>query len=319
MCIRDSPWGIAFNPNGFVWVADNGSGRSTLYDGQGTPQSLVVTVPGAGALPGKPTGIVFNGSGDFVVAKGSLQGPARFIFAGEGGTISGWAPNVDLTNAQRVVDGSSLGSIYKGLALAATGTGNFLYATDFHNGRVDVFDHNFQRVNWPGAFVDPALPHGFAPFGIQNVLGALVVTYAKQDAAAEDDVAGPGLGIVDVYDAQGRLLRRLATGRRLNAPWGIALAPADFGRFANALLIGNFGDGRSSAFDPRDGEFLGQLRDATGRRIRIPGLWGLAFGNGIQQQPTGTLFFTAGPNDEADGLYGSIAPGTGGAADDDDD
>jgi uncharacterized protein (TIGR03118 family) len=299
-------WGVAFNPNGFVWVNDNATGKATLYDGQGKPQTLVVTIPGAGAQQGKPTGIVFSSSNDFVVTKNGLSGPSRFIFATENGTIAGWAPNVELNNAQTAVDNSAHGSIYKGLALAATGEGNFLYATDFHNGRIDVFDAAFHPVHWAGAFVDHRVPKGFGPFGIQNIQGALYVTYAKQDEDAEDDVAGPGLGIVDVFDAQGHLLRRIAAGGALNAPWGLALAPADFGRFSNTLLVGNFGDGRISAFDARSGDFLGQLRKANGHRVQIEGLWGLAFGNGIQHQPTSTLFFAAGPNDEVNGVYGRI-------------
>jgi len=303
-------WGVAFNPNGFVWVVDNATGKSTLYDGHGMPQTLIVTIPGAGGQQGKPTGIVFSSSNDFVVTKNGLSGPARFIFATENGTISGWAPNVELTNAQLTVDNSAQHSIYKGLALAATGEGNFLYATDFHNGRIDVFDAAFHPVHWAGAFVDHKVPKGYAPFGIQNLQGDLYVTYAKQDEDAEDDVAGPGFGLVDVFDAQGHLLRRIATGGRLNAPWGLALAPADFGRFSNTLLVGNFGDGRISAYDVRTGDFLGQLRKANGHRVEIEGLWGLAFGNGIQHQPTGTLFFAAGPNDEVNGVYGRIDPVT---------
>jgi uncharacterized protein (TIGR03118 family) len=312
-------WGVAFNPNGFVWVVDNATGKSTLYDGRGMPQTLIVTIPGAGGQQGKPTGIVFSSSNDFVVTKNGLSGPARFIFATENGTIAGWAPNVELNNAQPAVDNSAEHSIYKGLALAATGEGNFLYATDFHNGRIDVFDAAFHRVHWAGAFVDHRVPKGYAPFGIQNLQGDLYVTYAKQDDDAEDDVAGPGFGLVDVFDAQGHLLRRIATGGHLNAPWGLALAPADFGRFSNTLLVGNFGDGRISAFDVRSGDFLGQLRKANGHRVEIEGLWGLAFGNGIQHQPTSTLFFAAGPNDEVNGVYGRIDLAADEAKDKDDD
>ena len=316
-----NPWGIAFNPTGFVWVANNGTATSTLYDGTGKPQSLVVKIPGANGAPGAPTGIVYSGSTGFIVTKNGLSGAGRFIFATEDGTISAWAPNVDLTNAVLAVDNSVSHSVYKGLALAANGQGNFLYAADFHHARIDVFDASFHRVNWAGAFIDPKLPAGYAPFGIQNLQGNLYVTYAKQDATAHDDVAGPGLGLVDVFDANGTLIRRVATGGQLNAPWGLALAPADFGRFSNALLVGNFGDGRISAFDVRNGELLGQLRGSDGRRLAIPGLWGLAFGNGVNQQPTASLFFTAGPNGEANGLYGRIDPvaGAGGRERDDGD
>ena len=316
-----NPWGIAFNPTAFAWVANNHTAKSTLYDGTGLPQALVVSVPGVGGAAGAPTGIVFSGSAGFVVTKNGLSGPGRFIFAGEDGTISAWAPNVDQTNAILAVDNSAGLSAYKGLALAANGQGNFLYAADFHNARVDVFDATFHRVSWAGAFVDPTLPAGYAPFNIQNLQGNLYVSYAKQDADAQDEVAGKGLGLVNVFDANGKLIRRVATGGRLNAPWGLAMAPADFGRFSNALLVGNFGDGRISAFDARTGEFLGQLRGPDGRRLAISGLWAIAFGNGFVGQPTGTLFFTAGPNDEANGLYGRIDPaaGAGGNERDDDD
>jgi uncharacterized protein (TIGR03118 family) len=303
-----NPWGVAFNPAGFVWVADNATGVSTLYDGSGTAQSLVVRIPGAGGAQGRPTGIVFSGSGDFVVSQNGLSGPARFVFAGEDGTVSGWAPNVNATHAVMVVDNSGRGAVYKGLALAANGSGNFLYATDFRNGRIDVFDAQFHAVSWAGAFADPSLPSDFAPFGIQNVLGDLVVTYAKRDRGGLDDVPGRGLGVVNVFDAGGRFLRRLTTGGKLNAPWGVTFSPAGFGRFAGALLVGNFGDGRISAFDLRTGTFLGQLRDADGRRLTLPGLWGMAFGNGQRGQPADALFFAAGVNDEADGLYGRIDP-----------
>jgi uncharacterized protein (TIGR03118 family) len=305
-----NPWGIAFNPNGFVWVADNGTGVSTLYDGDGILQSPIVAipVPPGGSGPGNPTGIVFNGSGDFVVSQGDLSGPSRFIFASENGTIAAWVPNVDFTNALLVVDRSAAGAIYKGLALAATGTGNFLYATDFHNSRIDVFDKAFQPATLAGSFQDPDLPDGFGPFGIRNINGDLYVTYAKQDEDKEDDVQGKGLGVVDVFDANGQLIRRFATGGRLNAPWGLALAPADFGKFSNRLLIGNFGDGAINAYDLATGQFRGVLRNTDGQKLTNEGLWGISFGNGLFNQPTSVLFFAAGPGDEAHGLYGRIEP-----------
>ncbi len=310
-------WGVAFNPNGFVWVANNGSGTATLYDGNGLPNSLVVAIPAAGGVsgPGAPTGIVFSSSNDFVVTKGTLSGPSRFIFATEDGTISGWAPNVDFTHAIVAVDSSSSNAVFKGLALAANGNGNFLYAADFHNGKVAVFDSAFHPATLPGNFRDPHLPAGFAPFGIQNLNGNLYVTYAKQNAERHDDVAGPGLGFVNVFNANGQLLRRIASRGPLNAPWGLAFAPADFGIFSNALLVGNFGDGRISAFELPAGDFLGQLRLADGKPIVIDGLWGIAFGNGIKNQPTNVLFFAAGPNGEKDGLYGRIEPSNNGLFD----
>jgi uncharacterized protein (TIGR03118 family) len=302
-------WGLAFNPNGFAWVAANGTGKATLYDGQGNPQSLVVTIPSAagGAVPGNPTGIVFNGTGQFAVQLlGGAAASSAFIFASEDGTISAWAPSVSPTNAILTANNSASGAIYKGLALAANGEGNFLYATDFHNAKIDVFDMNFQQVTLSGSFQDPGIPEGFAPFGIQNLNGNLYVTYAQQDEDAEDDVKGPGLGFVNVFDANGHLIRRVASQGALNAPWGLAIAPADFGQFSNRLLVGNFGDGLINSYDEATGQFLGELHDSSGNPISIDGLWGLAFGNGIQGQPTNVLFFTAGPNDEESGLYGRI-------------
>jgi uncharacterized protein (TIGR03118 family) len=296
-------WGVAFNPFGFAWVASNGKGVSVLYDGDGNANPLVVTIPG-----GAPTGIVFNGSNDFVVTKNGVSGPARFIFATEAGIIAAWAPNVDPNNAITVVDNSASGAIYKGIALGADGNRFLIYATDFHNGKIDVFDKTFSPVTVPGGFVD-SIPSKFGPFGIQNIGGSIYVTYARQDADREDDVPGRGEGIVDVFTASGTLVRRIAKGGPLNAPWGLALAPADFGGFANMLLIGNFGDGLINVFDFSRNRFVGQLSTADGQPIVIPGLWGLAFGNGLLNQPTSTLFFAAGPDDESHGLYGRIDPG----------
>jgi uncharacterized protein (TIGR03118 family) len=300
-------WGIAFNPNALVWVANAGTRTSTLYDGAGKPATLVVKIP-----DGNPTGIVFNGSGDFVTG----GNPSRFIFATESGTLAAWAPSPSLppTTTAVTVRDNSTGAIYKGLALAANGAGHFLYATDFHNNKIDVFDKGFTPVTLSGSFADPTLPPGFAPFGIQNLNGDLYVTYARQDADREDDVAGPGRGFVNVFDADGHLIRRIASRGRLNAPWGLALAPASFGKFGNHLLVGNFGDGKINAYDVATGspfKFRGQLQQANNRPIQIDGLWGLSFGNGILSQPTNALFFTAGPGDpvtgpETHGLYGRI-------------
>ncbi len=293
-------WGIAFNPTAYVWVANAGTATSTLYDGNGVPQSLVV------ATPSSPTGIVYNGSAGFVVSAAGLSGASPFIFATEEGLLAGWSPTVNLNATVIAHDGSATGTVYKGLALAAQGGANFLYATDFHNGKVDVFDANFTQVAAAGGFVDPALPAGYAPFGIQAIGGRLYVTFAQQDAAAHDEIDGAGLGIVDVFDSAGTLVKRLATAGALNAPWGLALAPAGFGPFSGALLVGNFGDGKINAFNPDTGAMLGTLSTAGGTPIVVDGLWGIAFGNGINAQPATTLFYAAGPAGESHGAYGRI-------------
>jgi uncharacterized protein (TIGR03118 family) len=306
-------WGLVASATSPWWVANNGTGTSTLYNGNtGAKVSLTVSVPGA------PTGIVFNGGPGFVVSDGSgHSGPARFLFASEDGTISGWNPAVPppptSTHAFVVVDNSTSGAIYKGLAIASSTTGDLLYATNFHAGTVDVFDSAFHLV-MPGAFADPDLPEGYAPFGIRNLNGIIYVTYALQDANKEDDVPGEGHGFVNAFDTAGTLLRRVASRGQLNSPWGLALAPPDFGKFSDHLLVGNFGNGRIHAFDPARftgrGEFQarGPLHSAAGRPIEIDGLWALAFGNGAAAGPQTTLFFTAGPFDEHHGLFGSLVP-----------
>jgi uncharacterized protein (TIGR03118 family) len=292
-------WGLASLPESPWWVADNGTDVSTLYRADGTQPPLVVSVPNA------PTGAVSNDSPHFVVG----SGPALFLFATEEGKILGW--NMALgTTAQVAVDRSGEDAVFKGLAIASTGAGDFLYATDFHNGRVDVFDGSFGQVQTPGAFVDPRIPASFAPFGIQNVGGKIFVTYAKQDADREDDVAGQGLGFVDEFDTSGALIGRVASRGQLNSPWGLAMAPADFGRFSRDLLVGNFGDGQITAFERQpNGKFerRGQLRTGNGSVLKIDGLWAVQFGKGTTNNgPTDTLFFTAGPDDESHGLFGTI-------------
>jgi uncharacterized protein (TIGR03118 family) len=305
-------WGLAFNPFGVAWVADNGTGFATLYDGNGRPQSLVVTIPGKGKETGNPTGTVFYGGPAFLVSKGSASGPARFLFVNEDGGISGWSPMADLTHAVKVIDNSFNQAVYKGVALSGNGRGTLLYATDFHNGRVNVYDSNFRPVSLPDRpFFDHNLPSGFAPFGIQAINGDLYVSYAKQDADRHDDVHGRGLGYINVFDPDGHLLRRLVSNGALNAPWGMTLAPASFGKFSNRLLVGNFGDGTINAYDLASGAWVGRLKGPDRRPVQIPGLWGIAFGNGLSNQPIDTLFFTAGPGDEKHGLYGrlDVAPG----------
>jgi uncharacterized protein (TIGR03118 family) len=299
-------WGVAFNPKGFVWVADNATSVATLYDGNGVPQSLVVTIPPGTSGSANPTGIVFNGTTDFSVTQGVKTGVAAFIFAGEGGTISAWAPAVAPTLAITTYDDGTGGAVYKGLALANNGSANFLYAADFHNNKIDIFDKTFTKVSTTGKFQDPSLPAGFAPFGIQAIGSKLFVTYAKQDSAAHDNEDGIGLGVVDVFDTSGNLLQHFASGPPLNAPWGVAQAPSGFGPFSGDVLIGNFGDGTINAFDPASGRSLGTVRMPDGSTFVQKGLWGIAFGNGLNNQPVSTLFFAAGPNDEADGVYGRL-------------
>lgn len=302
-------WGIAFDADGFACVADNHTGVATFYDGNGVVQATVITIPPPGGVMGTsaPTGVVFNPTPGFVVSNDGTSGPAKFIFATEDGTISGWNSTVNATNAILKVDNSQ-SAIYKGLAIDSNGTGYFIYAADFHGAKIDVFDSSFAPVTLAGSFVDPKIPAGYAPFGIQNINGDIYVTYAKQGVGKVDDVPGKGHGFVSVFDANGNFIRRVATRGQLNSPWGVAVAPASFGRFADHLLIGNFGDGVINAFDLASGNFQGHLRESNGKGLVIDGLWGIHFGNGVHNQPRNTLFFASGPADEAHGLYGKITP-----------
>uniref|UniRef100_Q020P2 Ice-binding protein C-terminal domain-containing protein n=1 Tax=Solibacter usitatus (strain Ellin6076) TaxID=234267 RepID=Q020P2_SOLUE len=302
-----NPWGLTFSAASPIWVSDNGSGLSTLYTGAGIAQALVVTIPGTGGEPGAPTGVVFNGGADF---KGD-----RFIFATEGGTIAGWQSGTTAAIEATTVDG-----VYKGLALGTVGGALELFAANFAAGTVDVFNNAYAPLTVSGGFLDPNLPAGYAPFNIVNFGNLLYVTYAQQDAGKHDDVAGAGHGFVDVYTTGGALVGRLISRGALDSPWGMALAPANFGPLGGDLLIGNFGDGTINAFNPTSGAFLGTLSDTNGNPIVNQGLWGLAFGNGSQGTSTGTLYFTAGipgPDDIEDhGLFGSLtnAPEPGSAA-----
>jgi uncharacterized protein (TIGR03118 family) len=311
-----NPWGLAFSSTSPAWVADNGTGVSTLYAGATDPLAAVTKAPLTVSIPGgAPTGAVFNDTGGgFVVTAGASSGSSAFLFASESGIISGWSPAVPPpapSTLAQVGYTSAAGAIFKGLAIANPGTGPLLYATDFHNGRVVVLDASFQQITLPGGFSDPAIPTGYAPFGIEIIGGQVFVTYAKQDAAAQDDVAGKGNGFVDVYDPNGNLLRSFAAGGPLNSPWGITLAPAGFGAAGGALLIGNFGDGRINAYDPASANFLGSLGDERGKKLAIDGLWALKFGNGVIGTPE-TLLFTAGPDGETHGLFGELTAVAGG-------
>ncbi len=277
-------WGITSFPGGPFWISDNNSGLSTLYDGLGNIISLVVHIPapaGLSANGGTPTGIVAQTNPTLFLIPGTSDS-ALFIFAAEDGTIATWNNVLDLMNARIVVDnsrgGSSNSAVYKGLALGNNASGSFLYATNFRSGKIDVFDSTFSPAKLSGSFNDPNRPADAAPFGIANITGNLIVTYAKQDAAKHDDVAGAGLGWVDIFDTSGNLIETLAKRGSLNAPWGIAEAPFNFGRFSNAILIGNFGDGRINAYNPITRMFVGQLSDSSKHPIMIDGLWALSSG-----------------------------------------
>lgn len=296
-----NPWGMALGPTTPVWAADNGSDSSTLYsDGASAIAKVPLTVSITG---GAPTGMVFNDTTDFGV-KGA--GPARFIFDSEAGDITAWNPAAAPTTALRVAH--VRGAIFKGLALLHTKFGPFLLAADFHHGQIDVFNRNFHRVRLPRAFFhDPRLPKGYAPFNVAVLGRSIYVTYAKQDAKAEDEVDHPGFGFVDRYSLSGLFPHRVASRGTLNAPWGMAIAPSSFGRFAGHLLVGNFGDGRINVFDRHSGRFDGQLRGTNGRPITIDGLWSLLPGTATTGG-TDALWFSAGIDDEAHGLLGLLRP-----------
>ena len=310
-------WGITAGPMTPWWVANNATSTSTLYGGSGAKFSIEVGVAG------HPTGTVFNGSADFVVTSGAAHGPARFLFATEGGQILGWNPAVPppAPAADAIVAATTAGAIYKGLAIGSVTSGgttaNYLYATDFHHARVDVSDGSFHPTTLTGgSFVDPGIPAGFAPFGIQNLGGTIYVTYAKQDADAVDEINGGGLGYVSAFGPDGSFIGRVASRGALNAPWGLAWAPSEplgthpFGKFSGDLLVGNFGNGRIHAYAPTDEgwEPRGVLKGTNHRPISIDGLWGIGFGNDAAAGSKNVLYFAAGPDDEAHGLFGSIAP-----------
>ena len=329
-------WGLVSSTTSPFWVSNNGSATSTLYNGNNGTKVPIGTLPcQCVSVPGAPTGVVFNGipftSGTgFVVTDPldpSKHAPARFIFASEDGAIFGWTPTVPPgPNEAIAAVKPSDANVYKGLAIAGTAAGEFLYATNFRTGTVDVFDHNFVKQA-PGGFTDPSIPKGYAPFGIRNIDGVIFVTYALQDAAAHDDVPGMGHGFINAFDTAGHFLGRVASKGTLNSPWGLALAPADFGKFGNDLLVGHFGDGRIHAYDPAhtrgNDEFThrGVLHSAGGPPLSIDGLWALSFGNGATAGPKTTLFFTAGPEGESHGLFGSLvaAPPPGKEPDDEPD
>jgi uncharacterized protein (TIGR03118 family) len=318
-----NPWGTSTGPGLPIWVSDNATGVATLYDGQGNlkevapnqPSVAMPAPPSAGpGAAGAPTGTTFNPTPDgFVVSKGGVSGPSKFLFATEDGTLVGWNPSVDVKSGVIAVDRSQAtdtegdhAAVYKGLALVTTPAGKFLYATNFRFGQVEVFDSSFNIVN---IFTDPTVPAGFAPFGIHNIGGNLFVTFAKQDAFKHDDVAGAGNGFVDVFSPNGVRLQRFASHGKLDSPWAVTLAPSTFGAFGADILVGNFGSGHINAYDATSGGFRGQLRNTDGDPLTISGLWGLRFPTtSLNVTDPNALYFTAGLNHEADGLFGTLTP-----------
>jgi uncharacterized protein (TIGR03118 family) len=315
-------WGLSASPGtdaapgSPLWVSDNGTDKTTLYRGATATTVTKVDPPIVDVTSGAPTGQVFNtDSTGFVVHDAAgHSGAAAFIFASENGGIDGWNPAVGVTTppgppseVTEVGVNNGANAVYKGLAIAQASDGKtYLYAANFRSGRVEAYNDSFTPVELPGGlFVDPRIPAGFAPFNVQELAGQLYVSYAKQDSRLKDDVAGQGNGFVDVFTNDGALVKRLVTRGQLNSPWGLALAPASFGRFGGALLVGNFGDGRINAYNPKTGTHLGQLRGTDGKPIDIDGLWALMFGNGNAAK-TGELVFSAGPDEESHGLLGKI-------------
>jgi len=304
-----NPWGVSFPPGGPFWVSDNGTGLATLYDGSGQPftklPSITIATPPGQTTPSAPDGQVFNGSGGFDISQGGKTGSSLFIFATEDGTISGWNPAVNGGSSVIAVDNSmgGNGAVYKGLAIAQTHDGPRLYAANFRNGTVNVFNSNFKQVD---SFTDPNVPKGYAPFNVQVLDGHLFVTFALQDAAKHDDVAGAGHGFVDEFNLDGTHLQRVASGGVLNSPWGLAIAPSGFGDFAGDLLVGNFGDGTINVFNPKNDHFVGKVDGSNGQPIVIQDLWTLTTGSGPVDNPT-AIYFTAGLQDENHGLFGLLS------------
>ena len=290
--LLQNPWGLAYAPGGAFWLSDEASGWSTLYDGSGNPQSLKVIVPpSSGTGPGMPTGIVYNGSTEFKIDTWT----SVFLFATLDGTISGWSA-FDPSTALIAV--RSAGSVYTGLAITSRASGNFLFAADNANNKVDVYDGNFNLVK---SFTDSKAPAGFAPFGIQDIAGQVYVTFASQ--------TGGGGGFIDIFDESGNFVKRLVQSKVLNQPWGMAVAPAQYGVFGNALLVSNnTSAGTINGFNLTTGALIGTLKNSLGNAITINGLWGIEFGGGSALNgKTTQLFFTAGPSD-TNGYFGVLNP-----------
>lgn len=334
-----NPWGLTRSPTGSpFWVGNNNSGTSTLYDGTGAPQNFFpdphpdsngnginspfnnfVMVPPPGFAPGTqsaPTGVVFNGSPtDFLLVPGTPKTQAIFMFSAEDGTISGWNPGVNVTNAVLKVDNSDKGSahsaVYKGMTTGEIKGQKVLYVANFRSARVEVYSTSFQRIHLgEEAFDDDSIPHGFAPFNVQNIGGSIFVTYAMQDGPRHDPVGGEGFGFVDIFSTDGKLQGRLEHGDWFNAPWGVVWTPRDFGEFSNTILVGNFRSGWIAAFNGFSKKFIGFVRNPDDSLVTIGGLWSLTFGNNGSAGSSTTLFFTAGGVDEAHGLFGTLTPVT---------
>jgi uncharacterized protein (TIGR03118 family) len=304
-----NPWGITSGPTSPFWVSDNNAGVSTLYNGAGgkVPLTVAIPPPAGQSGAGTPTGVVFNGGGGFNVTAGGITGSSVFIFATEDGTIAGWSPSVNFTNAVLAVDNSAggTGAVYKGLAIGTTAAGSFLYAANFRGGDVEMYNSSFGLVN---TFTDPNVAPGYAPFNVQDLGGTLYVTFALQDAAKHDDVAGPGNGYVDAFSLDGTFERRIVSqGGAINSPWGLDIAPTSFGKLAGDLLVGNFGDGTISVYNPLTGVSEGKLLGTNGLPIVEGDLWGLINGNGGAGGNPNDVYFTAGIADEAHGLLGVLS------------
>jgi uncharacterized protein (TIGR03118 family) len=298
-------WGIAASPTGSFWVNDGGTGLSTVYGSNGAISATHAIVPpsAVGKSPSTPTGIVFNGTGGFLI---TARAP-NFIFCTADGAISGWASANDATHALLQIDNSSAGAVYMGLAISSTSTiGPYIYAANIHSGKIDIFDTNYKPVALAGSFTDAQVPAGYAPFNIQNIGGKMYVMYAQQNPAKNFANSGKGLGYVSVFDQNGNLLQHLISQGNLNAPWGVAIASPNFGLYSNDLLIGNFGDGTINAYDPASGAYLGTLQDPSGNPVAISGLWALYTGNGGSGGDSNALYFAAGPGNEQHGLLGSL-------------
>lgn len=304
-----NPWGLVAGPNS-IWINDNHSGLTTVFNPSGRTSPFAINIPAPGGGLGAPTGLIFNDSSQFVITNGGRQDESTFLMATEDGTITAWSQRVSGSNA--VIVAATADAVYKGLAMARDTNGApHLYAANFHAGVVDVFDGQFQYVS---SFTDSNLPPNFAPFNIRNLRGKLFITFALQKLPdAEDDQAGPGNGYVDIFDTDGTMLRRFASQGVLDSPWGLAVAPGNFGKFSHALLVGNFGDGTINAFDLLTGKSLGPLTMPNGDTLVIPGLWALSFERDEMfgrecEFNAQRLYFTAGPNDENDGLFGFLQP-----------